>query len=264
MLNNPKIDIVYIASPIGVHYKFALLALKAGKNVWCEKPLTCNYENTISLVHYAQENNLILEESFMFLHHPQFKGLEAFIKNSNYGRVHSVICKFGIPNLENPGFRDNPMLCGGAFWDVGSYTVSAAMALFPDKAATILFAEIKNINDSNVDRTGRVLLRFENDISVYLEWSIGVAYRNEIDIWAEKGSIYTDKIFSKPENYHPTYKIRDLKGNEHIEDIQEADQFIEMFEGFCLNIASSKPHDKEFQKILERSKLLDKIFTFAN
>ena len=42
MLSNTKVDIIYLSSPIGVHFKMALKALKAGKHVWCEKPLTCN------------------------------------------------------------------------------------------------------------------------------------------------------------------------------------------------------------------------------
>ena len=61
MLNNNNVDIVYIATPIGVHFNLALQSLKAGKHVWCEKPLTCNYKETQILVHLAKKNKLMLE-----------------------------------------------------------------------------------------------------------------------------------------------------------------------------------------------------------
>ena len=41
MLNCDDVDVVYIATPIGVHFSLSEQALKAGKHVWCEKPLTC-------------------------------------------------------------------------------------------------------------------------------------------------------------------------------------------------------------------------------
>ena len=63
---------MYIATPIGVHFKLAIQALKAGKHVWCEKPLTCDYEDAKSLVYLAKQYQLMLTETFMYLHHPQF------------------------------------------------------------------------------------------------------------------------------------------------------------------------------------------------
>ena len=56
MLSNPNIDIVYIATPIGVHFNLVIQALKAGKHVWCEKPLTCDYNDTEALIKFAIEN----------------------------------------------------------------------------------------------------------------------------------------------------------------------------------------------------------------
>ena len=131
MLNNPNVDIVYLATPIGVHFNLAIQALKAGKHVWCEKPLTCNYEDTKTLVRLARESKKMLAEAFMYLHHPQFSKVKNLVNDGKIGQVHSVICRFGIPILKDPGFRHDPSLCGGALWDVATYTVSAVLALFP-------------------------------------------------------------------------------------------------------------------------------------
>ena len=81
MLNDEEVDVVYIATPIGVHAEQAEQALKAGKHVWSEKPLTCNYEDTKFLVNLAKQNKKMLTEGFMFLHHPQFKKIQDCIKD---------------------------------------------------------------------------------------------------------------------------------------------------------------------------------------
>ena len=55
---------------------------------------------------------------------------------------------------------------------------------------------------------GRALLSSSNGAKAYLDWGIGLGYRNEIDLWAENGSFFTDKIFSKPEDYQPVFRLR--------------------------------------------------------
>ena len=264
MLDNEEIDVIYIATPIGVHFEGAMKVLSAGKNVWCEKPLTCNLNDTEILIEIARQKKLILLESFMYLYHPQFKAVQDYIHNPQNGKVHSITCRFGLPELEAPGFRTNLELGGGAFWDLACYPVSTSLAIFPFQEAEVLFAEVLFQRESSVDTSGRALLRFSDDISLYIEWSVGTSYRNEIDVWSENGSFYTDKIFSKHENYEPIYKLRDKQGNEITEKAQKSEQFIEMFNNFCNIHSSFHSVEEEYSKILRRALLMDQIVKYSN
>ena len=260
MLNSNEVDVVYIATPIGTHFSLARKAIEAGKHVWCEKPLTCSYSDTQALVLLAEEKNKILTESFMYLFHPQFQRVKKFVGNSK--RIYSVICRFGIPNLDKSGFRNNPKLCGGALWDVATYTTSALLSLFPDQRVEVIFAEVITKDSSQVDSEGRVILRFSQGVTAYLEWGVGVAYKNEIDLWAEDGSFFTDKIFSKPKKYRPQYKIRDLYGNESVEDGEQSEQFMEMFLNFVRIMSNKEEALAEKKSILQRAKLMNDIVNF--
>jgi len=264
MLNNPNIDIVYLATPIGVHFKLAVQALKAGKHVWCEKPLTCNYEDTKTLVHLARESKRMLTEAFMYLHHPQFSKVKNLVNDRKTGKVHSAICRFGIPILKDPGFRHDPSLCGGALWDVATYTVSAVLALFPNQHVQVLFSEVRKKENFPVDTEGRALLRFSHGTIAYLEWGIGVGYKNEIDLWSEKGSFFTDKIFSKPENYQPVYRIRDKNGNESLDYGDKSEQFTKMFYNFHSMFDSPVKFGVEYESILERARVMDEIVKYSS
>ena len=260
MLNCDIVDVVYISTPIGVHFSLSEQVLKAGKHVWCEKPITCDYEETKLLVSLAEKVNKGLTESFMYLHHSQFLRVKQFINESK--QVHSVICRFGIPALENPGFRNQPKLCGGALWDVASYTVSAILALFPNQKVDILFSEVQQKINSPVDTEGRVLLRFSKGATAYLEWGVGVAYKNELDVWSENGSLFTDKIFSKPNDYKPKYYMRDLNGNVSVEHGEQSEQFVQMFHNFVQLIGDEQKMVAEREAILDRAKLMNDIVNF--
>ena len=263
MLGSNKVDIVYISTPIGVHFKLAKMALEARKHVWCEKPLTCNYNHTKKLIDLAEKNKKMLTEAFMFLYHPQFIKIQNLIKNKELGDVHSVVCRFGIPTLDEPGFRNSAELCGGALWDIASYPVAAVLELFYDQNVQVLFSEVRKHENFPVDTTGRAILRFSQGTTAYLEWGVGVGYKNEIDLWTDKGSFFTDKIFSKPENYQPVYRIRNKYGEESLVDGQKSEQFIQMFREF-LNISkSSKRIKDEHQRILERARVMDEIVKFS-
>ncbi|MDC0195470.1 Gfo/Idh/MocA family oxidoreductase [Candidatus Thioglobus sp.] len=260
MLNNPSVDIIYIAVPIGIHYSFSEQAIKAGKHVWCEKPLTCSYEQTKNLVALAEKHNRAIFESFMYLHHNQFHRVQKFVNNTK--KLNSVVCRFGIPRLDTPGFRNDPKLGGGAFWDVASYPISAIFALFYGQDARVLFSDILHNDDSKVDNLGRALVRFSGGISAYLEWGVGLAYKNEIDLWSENESFYTDKIFSKPEDYIPIYYERNLNGEQSIENGDKCEQFIEMFKNFIKMLDDEFKSAFERKMILGRAKLMDDIINF--
>jgi predicted dehydrogenase len=260
MLSSTKVDVVYIATPIGVHFSLAKQAIEAGKHVWCEKPLTCSYSDTQALVSLAEKKGKILTESFMYLYHSQFQRVKKFVDDSK--KVYSVICRFGIPTLDKPGFRNNPKMCGGVLWDVASYTTSALLSLFPDQHVKVIFAEVLTKEGSEIDSEGRALLRFSQGVTAYLEWGAGVSYKNEIDLWSEDGSFFTDKIFSKPKEYRPQYKIRDLNGNERVESGEQSEQFMEMFHKFVGMTENNKKIIAERKVILQRAKLMNDIVNF--
>lgn len=261
MLNSTEVDVVYIATPIGIHFSLAKQALEAGKHVWCEKPLTCSYEDTRTLVSLAEERGKVLIESFMYLYHSQFQMVRKFVDDSK--GIYSIICRFGIPDMGKPGFRNNSELCGGALWDVATYTTSALLPLFPDQQIKVIFSEVLTKIGEQVDNEGRALLKFSQGVTAYLEWGVGVAYKNEIDLWAKDGSFFTDKIFSKPKEYQPQYKIRDLNGNESVKNGEQSEQFMDMFRNFIGIMNNKDKAVTEKKNILQRAKLMNDIVNFT-
>ena len=263
MLDDPKIDIVYVATPTGLHAEHAAAAIAAGKHVWCEKPLTSRLRDTLDLVSLSRRRQLSLCEGHMYLHHPQFTQLARYLSGGRIGRNLSVGFRFGIPPSAHPGFRTDKALGGGALLDVGSYPISALDALFPDVAREVCYARVSFRGGSSVDTDGRAMIELSNGVAADLEWRTGAAYRNEVDIWGDQGSLFADKIFSKPASFMPLFRLRDAHGVETTEPAGAGDNFVLMLRAFRDLAADAEAAERERGSITRRAELLEKIASVA-
>jgi dTDP-3,4-didehydro-2,6-dideoxy-alpha-D-glucose 3-reductase len=259
MLSDSDVDVVYVATPIGLHAENSSAVLRAGKHLWCEKPFTSRLDATLGLLESSRAIGVSVCEGHMYLHHPQFSRLREFVSDGRIGRVLSLWSRFGIPKLEHPGFRLDPTLGGGALFDVGCYPVSAIRALFPDDVVSIRDASVSARDDGPVDTDGYCLMELSNGVQATLEWRTNASYRNEIEIWGEDGSVFTDKIFSKPANYRPSFRLRNRQGLETVEYTEAADHFVRMLEAFKKISGDSRMMEVERTAISRRALLMDRI-----
>lgn len=149
VLNNPEIDLVYLALPPIVHADIAVRALQAGKHVLCEKPLSANAAGAQRIADAAAAAGKRAFVGFHFRMHGFTKRLLEVIASGVLGQVQSVEFDFSIPHfVVKPGnIRLDGDLAGGAVMDVGCYAadlmraawgepqvVSAESVLYPDDA----------------------------------------------------------------------------------------------------------------------------------
>jgi predicted dehydrogenase len=259
MLGDTAVDAVFVATPIGLHAAHGRQVLAAGRHLWCEKPLTSVLDETLELVGAAAKSRLSLCEGFMYLHHPQFARLSRFVSDGTLGEIRSVVCRFGIPALERATFRDDPGLGGGALLDVGSYPVSAIHALFPGERVEVVHAGVERRSGSAVDTDGQALVGLSGGARAWLEWRTGSAYRNEIDVWGARGSVSTQRIFSKPADYVPEFRVRDLRGAETVEAGAPGNHFVRMLGVFRETISDGATATAERDRIVARAETMRAI-----
>ncbi len=260
MLSAESVDVVYLCTPIGLHVEQGKQVLEANKHCWCEKPIASDYQDTQSLVDIASQRKLTLCEGFMYLYHPQFAWLKKHIHQEEFGSIKSIRCQFGIPFLQSPGFRYQADLGGSALLDVGCYPLSAVLELLPESEPVLQYIRMSKLDKYDVDIEGSAILSIGNKIDVFLEWGIGRSYRNEIDIWGNQNSVYTDKIFSKPADYVPSFTLTSSNGQKTVAACMAENHFIEMFEHFGKVVGDDTITNLEYERILRRSSYLDELF----
>lgn len=225
MLNSPTVDMVYVATPTGLHFSQSMEVLRAEKHLICEKSLTTNAEDSRSLIEFARTKDLVLCEALMFEYHPQFHTVASLVRHADFGRPVHGFCCFGLPPLEKAGFRANKDLGGGALLDVGCYPVAMARALLGDFSEA-LCARLSFSGE--VDESGDASLLF-GDTRVDLAWGYNRAYSAEVLIFGERQSVYAQRVFSKDPASESEVIVRDSNGRAAITSIPAADAFVEMF-----------------------------------
>jgi predicted dehydrogenase len=97
VLARKDIDLVCIATPDHWHAVIALAALRAGKDVYCEKPLTHNIHEAIELMKAVDANKRILQTGSMQRSSKEFRVACELVLNGAIGKVERVECQFGDP-----------------------------------------------------------------------------------------------------------------------------------------------------------------------
>ncbi len=163
MLKDEDINFVYVTSPNSLHFEHALKALKAGKNVICEKPFTSTVKEFDCLVKEAQARHLYLFEAIVTAHMPNYLRMKEELPR--LGTIRMVQCNFSqyssrydkfllgeTPNVFNPEFS------GGALADINIYNLHYVIGMFGKPKKVHYYA---NLHDNGIDTSGVVLLQYD-------------------------------------------------------------------------------------------------------
>jgi predicted dehydrogenase len=121
MLADPGIDAVYIPLPNGLHGRWTLAAIAAGKHVLCEKPFTANAEEARVVAAAADASNVVVMEAHHASHHPQTRRAAEIVRSGMLGELEGAEASFIVPIPPSGDIRWNLDLAGGSLMDLGCY-----------------------------------------------------------------------------------------------------------------------------------------------
>ncbi|MEK4044930.1 Gfo/Idh/MocA family oxidoreductase [Paenibacillus sp. FSL H8-0048] len=199
LVNDPDVDAIYIGTPHPFHRENALLALRAGKAVLCEKPFTVNSGELEEVVAYAREHKLFLMEAMWSRYIPAQVKVREWLAAGRIGEVRLVKADLGFRADWNPeGRLLNPALGGGALLDVGIYPVSfTSMVLgpHPEKVSSTV-----HIGETGVDEHFSLLLSYGDGVSASLNAGIRLNLDDEAYIYGTEGRIVVNGTLVNPKS----------------------------------------------------------------
>ena len=162
LLADEDIEFVYVANANSVHYDYTKQALTAQKHVISEKPLASTVKEAAELAALAREKGLYLFEAVTPLHMPNFVYVRENLAKigairmvqANYSQYSSRYDKY-LAGSVTPTF--DPMMSGGALYDINIYNLNIIIALFGRPADVNYLA---HIGFNGVDTSGVALLRY--------------------------------------------------------------------------------------------------------
>lgn len=197
LAQNPDIDVIYIATPHGLHYEHTLLCLRNGKAVLCEKAFALNTRQAKAMITEAREQQLFLMEALWSKFTPPWQKMMELIRNGQLGEIKNVLINFGF--IPAPPVADcifNPSLGGGTLLDIGIYNLFYALSALgkPDHIEAAMTPA-----PTGVDEQCAVLLRYHNGAMAQLFSSYSTHLATEADISGNKGRIRLTHRFYTPD-----------------------------------------------------------------
>ncbi len=124
---DPEIDAVYIATPHNSHTSLSIAALRSGKAVLCEKPVSLDGAEILPVIETARREKRFYMEAMWMKFNPTFRKVLSWAAEGRVGTVKFIRADFFLDAPFNPeGRLYNPDLGGGALLDVGIYPVTFA------------------------------------------------------------------------------------------------------------------------------------------
>jgi predicted dehydrogenase len=192
LLGDEEIDAVYIPLPNHLHVPWSMRALKAGKHVLCEKPISLSAAEAEQLAGAAAAHpKLKVMEAFMYRHHPQWQIARQLVREGRVGRLRTIHTAFSYFNDDPQNIRNQRDMGGGALMDIGCYPISMSRFIYDAEPQRVL-GHIERDSTTGVDRLTSAVLEFfqgtatftvSTQLAPYQRTNIhGTAGRIEIEI----------------------------------------------------------------------------------
>lgn len=230
LIDRDDVDAVYVPLPNALHHPWTLAALKAGKHVLVEKPMTTAAGDAEELLRLAEAKSLVLRENYTFLHHPVHAAVADLCAAGRLGEVRSFTGSFCFPPLPASDVRYRPELGGGALLDSGVYPVRTAQLLFGDDLDPV-GAVLRVDPETGVDVAGTALLVSAGGVLVTAEFGFQHSYASRYHLWGSTGRLSLDRAFTPPATHQPVLRVDE---QDHAEEVvlPAADQFAQSAAAF--------------------------------
>ncbi|PPF33270.1 Gfo/Idh/MocA family protein [Rathayibacter sp. AY1A3] len=155
VVEDPEVDVVYIASPHSEHARQALLAIAAGKHILVEKPFAPTPGEAEMMVHAARDAGVFAMEAMWMRYLPHMDVVRQLLADGAVGAPAVVSADFGAAFDFDPSSRIfDPSLAGGGLLDVGVYASSFVSMVAGTPQSTVVAG---SMTSTGVDATATIV-----------------------------------------------------------------------------------------------------------
>lgn len=257
LVNDPEVDIVYIATPHSHHREHALLCLNHKKAVLCEKAFAINRNEALEMVEAAHANSTFLMEAFWTMFQPSFKKAMEIVSSGELGKLKMVRSDFAFNGPFDPQKRlYNLLLGGGSLLDIGIYPVFAALTALgkPEKIKTLV-----DFSTTGTEESISMIFKYKGGEMASLASSFASFSPVQTEYWCENGYVVLN-----PRWFVPTNITLRKDGEEPVEIPSEHKvgfgyQYEALHVMDCLNAGRIESNRMTWHKSLDLMEILDRV-----
>ena len=137
LIGDEDVNAIYIATPPSSHATFAIMAMKAGKPVYIEKPMAATYEDCARINRISKETGVPCFVAYYRRYLPYFQKVKEIVARGEIGNVINVQIRFAVPprdldyNNKNLPWRVQADIAGGGyFYDLAPHQLDLLQEMF--------------------------------------------------------------------------------------------------------------------------------------
>ena len=191
MLEDPNVELVYVATPHSHHRDHMLLALSHGKHVLSEKAFTINAAQAEEVAQYAAEHGLYAAEAIWTRYMPSRKMIDEILASGVIGTPNTLTANLSYV-IAGKERIIRPELAGGALLDIGIYGLNFALMHFGTDIASI--GSAVQMTDTGVDAMETITIFYNDGRMAVLTHSIYARSDRKGIIHGDKGYLVVENI----------------------------------------------------------------------
>ncbi|PPF13394.1 Gfo/Idh/MocA family protein [Rathayibacter rathayi] len=196
VVEDPQVDVVYIASPHSEHARQALLAIAAGKHILVEKPFAPTPGEAEMIVHAARDAGVFAMEAMWMRYLPHMDVVRQLLADGAVGEPAVVSADFGAAFDFDPASRIfDPALAGGALLDVGVYASSFVSMVAGTPQSTVVSG---SLTSTGVDATATIVGSHAHDVQSVATSTVLADTRHAASVAGRAGRIDVHPSFWTP------------------------------------------------------------------
>ena len=191
MLQDPQVELVYVATPHSHHFEHMMLSLQHGKAVLCEKAFTMNAQQARTVRDFAKEKGLFAAEAIWTRYMPSRKMIDDVIAGGVIGKVNTLTANLSYVIHQVPRIY-RPELAGGALLDIGVYGINFALMHFGTDIDRV--ESCVQMTPTGVDGMETITIFYKDGRMAVLTHSIYARSDRKGIIHGDKGYIVVENI----------------------------------------------------------------------
>lgn len=168
LLDDPEVSLVTVATPNNFHKELSIAAMRAGKNVICEKPVTLCAAELEEIIAVSRETGKLFSVHQNRRWDRDYRIVMEAIRTGLIGTPYFIESKVQGSRRSMHGWRGHKLNGGGMLLDWGVHLIDQIMNLI-DSPVVCVDAHLLDIYSGEVDDNIKVTLGFENGVVAMLE-----------------------------------------------------------------------------------------------
>lgn len=261
LLEDHRIDAVYIPLPNNMHKEWTIRAAEAGKHVLCEKPLALNAAECEEMAAAADEHGVKLMEAFMYRFHPRSQRVIDMVREGILGELKTIRSAFTFRLSRPDNIRWMPEFGGGALMDVGCYCVNVSRTIAGEEPVQVQATASRAA--TGVDDHLVSILRFPTGVVAHFDCALTMERCEFYDVAGTEAHLRVPHAFL-PGTADADIEEHRGRGNATVHTIAGVDEYRLMVEHFADCVLRDEEPRYQAAEAAGNMRVIEALYESAN